>query len=132
MKILIWSIFSLIVSALTGVVAVAVQVTEWVVSTVATGQIGELATSVEALPVPAWLAVWFDPAAVEAMRAVLVEAIGWLSVSLPGLAGTVDWLAPLMWVGWGLVVLLILTATVFLHGLVGRVKTSPALPRAFA
>jgi len=96
------------------------QLTGWLATTVASDQAGTVISNVGQWPMPAWLSLFVDPTWVQEMQAAWVEVLGWLGQSGPALGGMVSWLIPLMWVVWGLVMLLILVATIAAHFLVGR------------
>lgn len=69
---------------------------------------------------PAWLAPWIDPATLEAWRAAAVQAWHAVQALLP-IAGTATgWLGPVVWVVWGLGMLLILAGAGGAHWLIGR------------
>lgn len=120
MKALIWGVFVLLASCWTGLVALTAQVTEWVLAAMASGQIADLASAAGALPVPAWLALWVDTAWLQAAQAWLVGAVQWVALGLPSAAGVLGWIVPLLWVVWGLVLLLLLAGAGLGHWLLGR------------
>ena len=127
MKLLIWILFGLLAAVWTGLALVSAELTAWLAATVATGQVTDVAASVGQWPVPAWLALWIDPAWIEALQASWVQAMGWLGASGPTLGSVVGWLIPLIWIVWGGVLLLMLLAAVAGHFLVSRLAR-PARP----
>jgi len=121
MKLLIWTAFALLSIFWTGTALISVELTEWLASTVGTSQVSDVAASVGQWPVPAWLALWVDPAWIEAIQASWLQVMGWLGASGPAALGSVlSWLIPLIWVVWGVVLLLMLLAATAGHFLVGR------------
>lgn len=128
MKALIWGMFALLALLWSGMVLVTAELTGWLATAVASGQAGELATGAGQWPIPAWLALWVDPAWLQALQAAWLQLMGWLGASGPALGGAVSWLIPAMWVVWGLVMLLMLGAALAGHFLVGR-QQKPARPR---
>jgi hypothetical protein len=129
MKALIWGLFALLALLWTGLVLVSAELTGWLATTVASGQAGDLAASAGQWPVPAWLALWVDPAWVEALQAGWVQLMGWLGASGPAIGSVVSWLIPLMWVVWGLVLLVMLLAAAAGHFLMGRFAQPAAQAR---
>lgn len=121
MKLLIWTAFALLAIFWTGAALISVELTEWLASTVGTNQVTDVAGSVGQWPVPAWLALWVDPAWIEAIQASWLQVMGWLGANGPAALGSVlSWLIPLIWVAWGVVLLLMLLAATAGHFLVGR------------
>jgi hypothetical protein len=121
MKFLIWTAFALLAIFWTGTALISVELTEWLATTVGTSQVTDVAASVGQWPVPAWLALWVDPAWIEAIQASWLQVMGWLGASGPAALGSVlSWLIPLIWVVWGVVLLLMLLAATAGHFLVGR------------
>lgn len=99
---------------------VSAELTGWLATAVASGQAGDAINNVGRWPVPAWLALWVDPAWVLGLQAAWVQVMGWLGQSGPALGSVVSWLIPLMWVVWGVVLLMMLAATVAGHFLLGK------------
>ncbi len=120
MKIALWITFTIITILWTGTVLVFSQLTGWLAATVASDQAGAVVSNVGQWPMPAWLSLFVDPAWVQEIQAAWVEVLGWLGQSGPAIGGMVSWFIPLMWVVWGLVMLLILVATIAGHFVVGR------------
>jgi len=80
-------------------------------------------------PVPAWLALWVDTAWIQGLQAAWVDVMGWLGQTGPALGSVVSWLIPLMWVVWGVVLLLMLAATVAGHFLLGKFTRPGSMKR---
>jgi hypothetical protein len=120
MKTALWIVFALLAALWTGTALVSTELTGWLATTVASSQAGDVIGNVGQWPVPAWLALWIDPAWVQGMQAAWVQVMGWLGQSGPALGSVVSWLIPLIWVVWGVVLLLMLAATVAGHFLLGK------------
>jgi len=86
----------------TGLVALAAQLTEWLVATVSSGQVTDLAATAGQWPVPAWLALWVDPAWLPSQQLAAVELVQRLGQLLPTASSLMAWIRPLLWIGWGL------------------------------
>jgi hypothetical protein len=127
---IVWGVFALLAAGWTGLVAVSVQITEWLLGMAASGQVGDVATAAGQWPVPAWLALWVDPAWVQALQAAWLGTVQWLGQVLPSGDGLMGWIAPLLWTGWALGLLCLLVPAVALHWLAGRFGTPAALRSA--
>lgn len=130
MRWLLWSVVALAALFWTGLVAVGVQLSDWLIAAMASGQAVDAARSAAQWPVPAWLALWVDPVWFAALQAAWADAFTWLSGLLPataGWAGTLlTWVAPLLWLIWAVVLGLMLVLAGGLHWLIGR--RTPAVP----
>ena len=120
MKAAVWVVFALIGGLWTAFVAASVALMGWAVSALGSGRVGHLTDAAAEWPVSAWLALWIDPALLKALQDTGLRMLQSLAEAFPTLVGLMDWLAPLMWVGWGFVLALMLVAAVALHWLVGR------------
>jgi hypothetical protein len=120
MKIMIWVAFLVLAGLWTGLVALTVQVTDWLLAAVASGQASDLASAAGQWPVPAWLALWVDTAWLQDLQAAWVGVVQWLGQVLPSAGGLMGWITPLLWTGWALVMLLLLVCAVAGHWLAGR------------
>ncbi len=132
MKIALWIVFALLAALWTGTVLVSAELTGWLATTVASGQAGDVITNVGQWPVPAWLSLWIDPAWVQGLQAAWVDVMGWLGQSGPALGGVVSWLIPVMWIVWGLVMLMMLAAAIAGHFLLGKFSRPSSLTRRTA
>lgn len=120
MKTMIWVAFLVLAGLWTGLVALTVQVTDWLLGAVASGQASDLASAAGQWPVPAWLALWVDTAWLQDLQAAWVGVVQWLGQVLPSADGLMGWITPLLWTGWALVMLLLLACAVAGHWLAGR------------
>ena len=125
MKTLLWAFAALIATAWTGAVALAVQLTEWAIAELGSGRLTSGAWGRESWPAPAWLTLWVDPFAVQALQAAWLTGWSWMAEHAPRFTGALDWLPPLMWAVWGLVVLCLLGVAGLLHWLIHRGTSTP-------
>lgn len=132
MKLVLWIVFALVAALWTGTVFVSAELTSWLASTVASGQAGGVITDVGQWPVPAWLGLLVDTAWIEGLQAAWVDVMGWLGQSGPALGSVVGWLVPVMWVVWGLVMLVMLGAALGCHFLLGKLSSARGLTRTTA
>lgn len=121
MKWLLWAGVALLALMWTGLVAVAAQLSDWLASTVASGETVALVRG--AVQWPGWL-LWLDPAWLEAMRQAWTDVLAWVTAILPtsaGWAGTMlGWVAPLLWVVWAVVLGLMLMLAGGVHWWLAR------------
>lgn len=130
MKTAIWAVFALLALCWTGMAAVSVQLTDWLLATLATDAAGAAVSASAAWPVPAWLALWIDPQAIEALQAAWADAVRWLGAVLPSAGGLAGWLSAAIWVVWGLGIAGLLALAGVLHWLAGKASAPAALQRA--
>jgi hypothetical protein len=124
MRTLIWSLTALLAAAWTGFIALAHQLTGWLLGAIDTGSLQGAAGTVGGLalpPVPAWLAPWIDTASLATLQSMAVSLVQWLGAVLPSGDALMAWVGPLLWVGWAMVLIPMLVIAGLLHWLVGRV-----------
>ena len=129
MKIALWIAFALIAALWTGTVLVSAELTGWLATSMASGQAGDVITNAGQWPVPAWLGLLVDTAWIEGLQAAWVDVMGWFGQSGPALGGVVSWLIPLMWIVWGVVMLMMLAAAVACHFLLSKFSRPRGLTR---
>jgi hypothetical protein len=123
MRTLIWSLTALLVAAWTGFIALAHQLTGWLLASIDAGSLQAAAGTVGGLalpPLPAWLAPWIDTASLASLQSLAVSLVQWLGAVLPSGDALMAWVGPLLWVGWVMVLIPMLASAALLHWLVGR------------
>lgn len=125
MKAIVWLVFLVLTAFWTGLVALTEQLSQWLLASMASGQVGELATVAGQWPVPAWLGFWVDTAWLQSLQEAGVGLVQWLSNVMPSSQGLMSWISPLLWLGWGLGTLFLLVAAVMGHLLLGQRWSSP-------
>lgn len=112
MKIAVWLLFGAMALAWTAGAWLTAAVAQWSAQALASGTAEAAGRAVAAWPVPPWMALWIDPAWVKALQDLMVWSLDTAQGLLPWLGTAMGWLVPLVWVGWGfgLVVLLLLAA----------------------
>jgi hypothetical protein len=125
MKAIVWLVFLVLTAFWTGLVALTEQLSQWLLDSMASGQVGELATVAGQWPVPAWLGFWVDTAWLQGLQDAGVGLVQWLGQVLPSSQGLMSWISPLLWLGWGLGALLLLVAAVMGHMLLGQRWSAP-------
>jgi hypothetical protein len=127
MKAALWIVFGLLAALWTGGALLAAELAAWSAALLASGEAVDLGTTVAQWPVPAWVALWVDPAWVQAGQQALAWALELLRDSLPLVGSAVGWLVPVVWVLWGLGLLLMVLLAGGAHLLLGRLV--PARPQ---
>lgn len=120
MKALIWFAFLMLAAFWTGLVMLTGEVSHWVLGSVGSGQVTDLAATAGQIPVPAWLALWVDTAWLKEMQTFGISVVQWLGQVLPSADGLMAWITPLLWVGWGLGILAMLVGATAAHWLLGK------------
>ncbi|GLS16648.1 hypothetical protein [Hydrogenophaga electricum] len=131
MKTLIWSLTALLAVLWTGLAVLTHRVTDWLLGTLAAGALDQAAGSVGAPTPPAlpdWLAPWLDTATLAAWQALAADLLRGLSAVLPSGDAVMAWLGPLIGVGWGLGMALLLAVAGVLHWLAGRWNPARTAP----
>ena len=124
MRLAIWTIFGLLALLWTGGAFAVSGLAGWAAQLLASGEAVRLGGEVARWPVPQWVSLWVDPAWVRAMQEALLWAVQALRDLVPLLGPALDWLVPLVWMLWGLGLVLMLVLAGGARLLLGR------LPRA--
>lgn len=130
MKILLWVGVAVLGLMWTGLAAIGASLVGWGAGVLASGGAAEWVRVASQWPVPGWISLWIDPAAIKAMQEALLWSLQALQGSLPWIGSALGWLVPLVWVTWGFGMLLLLVLAGVAHVLIGR--GSRLLPRAGA
>ena len=120
MKALVWGIVALLAVVWSVGVAVLASISGWLARSAdqAAGSAKDLAS----LTFPPWVEVWLDPAWREALVAVAIgsqEALGWVT---PWIGPVLEWVAPLLWVVWGIGMVGLVLLAVGGQFLIGRMQ----------
>lgn len=128
MKIVLWLVVAVLAVFWTAGAALTAGVTQWAAQLIASGQAADLGAQAAQWPVPAWLALWVDPAVVRMGQEAVLWTLQSFRETLPFLGATLGWLVPVVWVFWGLGLLLLLLLAAGGHVLIGRFS-GPRQPR---
>lgn len=120
-KILVWAVFALLAALWTLGAVVTVELAQWSAQFLASGTAADLGRSAAQLPVPQWIALWLDPAWIQAAQAGLVWSLEALRSALPFIGSAIGWVTPLVWIVWGVGMAGLLLLGGVGHWLVGRV-----------
>jgi hypothetical protein len=120
MKALIWVVFALLTSLWTVCAAVMASLAGWLSRSVNVSDTESAVRTASEWPIPPWLSFLIDPAWIEWAQMALAWSVGHLASVAPFLSGALGWLVPLIWLGWGLVQLILLVIAGLAHVMVGR------------
>lgn len=122
MKFLLWGVTLFVAVLWTLLVALFASMTNWLAGagTPVVGAAQQLAE----WPVPAWVALWLDPAWLDGMRDMLTWSIDFVVNYAPSLFSALGWIAPLLWMLWGLGMFVLLAIAAVGQVLLGRVPPS--------
>ena len=120
MKLLIWASAVVVALLWTLMIAVMASLATWLVGS-ADQAVGGL-QAISQWPMPAWLALWVDPALLEPVKAMVAGGMDLLVTATPWLTPLLAWIAPLLWLVWALVMVLLLVIAVAGHLLVGKLR----------
>jgi hypothetical protein len=123
MKLALWLGCALLALLWTGGAALTAAFTQWAAQVLAAGGAVDWAQAVARWPVPEWIALWVDPQAVRWTQQMVLWVLGLmgsLSAGLPMAGQVLGWLVPLVWVFWGLGMLVLLALALGVHVWLGR------------
>lgn len=132
MKITVWTVTAMLVLLWSGGAFIATALINWAGDVLAAGSGTDWARAASEWPVPAWIGLWIDPAAVEAAQAALRWSLEALGDVLPQAGTAVGWLVPLIGVVWAVGVGLLLALAGAAHWLIGRQPASSSQPTGLA
>jgi hypothetical protein len=128
MKTVVWVVFGLLAAFWTGGAWLVSELIHWAAQGLASGASADLGRVVAEWPMPEWVAVLGEPGWIYAVQDGVAWALERLAAAAPWAGSVVGWLVPLVWVLWGLVLLLMLALAGGVHLLVRRYH--PAQPHA--
>jgi hypothetical protein len=120
MKALLWSVSSIFTLIWTAVAAVTAQIVGWAAQQLAASSTGALGDAVASLTLPGWLSPFVETATWNAWVQAIAGAATALERAFPALSGAIDWLVPIVWVGWGFGLLALLVLTFASHWALSR------------
>ncbi len=120
MRILVWIVFGSLAAIWTGMAWLLGAGLEWAGALLGSGAAVDWAQVVVNWPLPNWLLPWVDVGLLQSLQMALMHTLQALQGAWPGIGQAVGWLVPLVWVGWGLGLLVLLLLALLCHWLVGR------------
>ncbi|WP_028352522.1 hypothetical protein [Bordetella petrii] len=130
MKKIIWLAFAVLSVLWTGLVALILQLSDWLLDTVAASRLpGTLAEPGPWTP-PAWAEPWVGTGLLESLQAAAVWLMNGVNQILPAFGGLGTVIAVVGWIIWGMVMALMLAVALVLHWAAGRRQSSGGAIRA--
>lgn len=120
MKTLIWGAAAVLALMWTVVVALMASIVDWL--STRSMDSSDWMGQVSQWPLPPWLAPWLDPATARWLQEVASGSLRWLSDMTPHLQSALQWISPLLWVGWGLGLIALLVVSGAAHFAVGKFR----------
>lgn len=121
MKKIIWLGFAVLAALWTGLVALTLQLTDWMLTTIASTQVPSAAAlgTAQWAP-PAWAAPWVDAGLIQSLQSSLVWLVQGLNQVLPAASSLGAWITVLGWLLWGVIIAALLILALILHWLAGK------------
>ena len=129
MKTALWIIIALLAALWSGGAWLAIELLQWLSTSLSSGDAGELERAIAEWPLPAWLAPWIDPSWAGLLRSGLAGLMALLTQTAPWLGAAMGWLLQLAWVIWGFGLLALLLLGGLLNLLLKQATPTPALAR---
>jgi len=120
MKKIIWLVFAVFAALWTGLVALSLQLSDWLLSSVASARLPDTLPAPDAWTPPAWAEPWVGSGLVESLQGVLVGLMQTVNHVLPAAGSLGTFISVLGWLIWGLVMAGMLLVAGGLHWLAGR------------
>lgn len=131
MKLMIWWGFALLALLWTGGAWVVSGLLHMGVGLVDSAHAAELGQTVAGLEIPVWLLRWFDIGTIHAALDGIVWTLDTMRRAWPWIGALLQWLVPVIWVLWGLGLVLLLLLAGGAHALARRFG-SPTLAQGGA
>ena len=124
MKALIWAIAALLALVWSVGIAMLSTVSGWLAGSAdkALGGVREVGN----LTLPPWLDVWLDPAWRDGLQAFVAWGAGALAWITPWIGPVLEWVAPLLWVFWGIGIVILLLAAAGTQFVIGKIRPARA------
>jgi tellurite resistance protein TehA-like permease len=101
MKIAVWVVFGIVTLVWTAGTFIAVKLTQWGTTLLASGNIDPLSRGVAEWPLPQGLPLWLDPAMIQMLQQYVLLSLEAMRDALPYMSMMMGWLVPLIWAVWG-------------------------------
>lgn len=125
MKIFLWIVIGLIAFPWTVAAFIAARLSRWMAEGMASGSLGRDSA---AWPQPEWLPPWIDPVAMQLLQQWLLDSLQTLDTLLPLFGSLLGWMVPLIWLGWGFGMVMLIACGAMLHWLITRSEARNPVP----
>ena len=130
MKTLSWLVFAIAATLWTLSAWGVASLIEWSLPLLASGDSTQVEAAMRSLAMPAWLALWIDAAWWQPAQAFALWCVQGLQAMGSVVSTGVSWLIPLVWVFWGVVLLVMLVVAGGAHVMLSSKGRLAALPIA--
>lgn len=126
MKALLWGVTALFALVWSGLAWASVELVQWTVGLLASGQGAELGRSAVEFQVPAWMAPFIDTGLVTLLQDFVKWLIELAAGGAPLAGAAVGWLVPLVWIVWAFGLVMLLAVAGVLHLLINKLPRTGA------
>ncbi len=120
MRLIVWGVFLLLAISWTGFVVVSAQVIEWSVRSLSAGSSALLEAATGNIVIPMWLSPLLEPSAWAALLQTVQASLAGVSDFAPLVGTLIGWVEPIVWVVWGLGLLLLIGLAVAVNAFISR------------
>lgn len=117
---LLWIVFTLLVLLWSGMIALAISASEWMLGLLTNNQLEQAAGDMSQMPIPSWLAPWIDPAMLEHFKLALTHLNQMKHLWLPAAEVFSSSVTGVMMTLWGIGFLILLLITTLIHWLIRK------------
>ena len=130
MKPLIWLVVAIAAALWTLSAWGVASLIEWSLPLLASGDATQVEAAMRSLSMPAWLAPWIDTAWWQPAQAFALWCVQGLQAMGSVVSTGVSWLIPLVWVGWAVVLMMMLVVAGGMHVMLSGKGRQAMLPFA--
>ena len=112
MKIILWCVFLLVALLWTGAAALLGEAIQWSVRNLATGSSMSLDAITSNVIIPVWLSPWLEPSGWATILQSVQSVIDSAASAVPALGFVISWLEPVVWLAWGIGLLVMFALTI--------------------
>ena len=132
MKVVLWSVFAVMALVWTGGAVLVAELVQWSAQAIAQADGAAIGAAAAGVQVPAWLGPWIDVERWVAVQQWVAGALAAASDALPAIGAAAGWLVPVVWVAWGVGLIVLVGLAWFGTWLIGRAGRPPTGPLAAA
>ena len=112
MKIVIWCVFVITALLWTFASTILVEAIQWSAERLSSGQTTNLESVTSSIVIPPWLSPWIEPSSWAMIFQSIQFFLANAASAVPALGSLLGWLVPLVWIGWGLGILVLLALAI--------------------
>lgn len=120
MKIAVWVVFGIMTLLWTAGTFIAVRLTQWSTTLLASGNMDPLSRGVAEWPLPQGLPLWLDPAMIQMLQQYVLLSMEALRDAMPYMSMLMGWLVPLILAVWGFGLVCLVALAIAAHWLASR------------